>query len=714
MYKYIKIWLPLAAFMWAGILSAAPQKQEIEIIKCDRNAESSFAIFVDENTYDHCREAILAYRDVLQEEGLGTYILSAAWQSPDQVKAQILKMASRKPSLEGVVFIGEVPIVKVGGAQHMTTAFKMNEKRFPKEESWVTTDRFYDDFDLSFDYVEQDTTDANIFYYRLNEQGAQHLASDIYSARMIVPEMMGDSYEILNQYLAEVVAAHRENNVLDVVSFYAGSGYNSDCLTLWRQKSLVWRESFPAAFEKASHNRFFNYRQGTDVKHKLFNEIQRTDVDYFQFSEHGAEDTQYITNTPIGTSLESDLQILKQILRHYYEDYKGTTDEEAFLQECEKEFGMPRTIFSDEDMKAQKIADSLEMAESNIVLSEIVPLKSAPRFVVFNACYNGSFHQKEGYVAGCHVFNGGRTVVAQGNTVNVLQDKWEDDLIGMLSVGVRVGVWQKEIPFLESHLIGDPTYRFTSHNADEEMMAKNLSYNKKPDYWQAQLQSSSPLMRAAAVKRLYAYYLDNNKDMQSFSDEVLKMLQDDSAWTVQREALQVLGKIDNDNRIKAVAIGMDKLYERVRREAAFLAGEIGDESMMKSLQYIVDSCDEVTRVQMAAESSMAVMQEGNKRYTQTVAGMMDTSLTDAKRIMEIRTLRNSHLHYAVDSFLTILNDTEESEELRVVLCEALGWFDRSVKRPEILAAVEKISKDKSQPEALRKEAIKTQKRLFMK
>ena len=32
--------------------------------------------------------------------------------------------------------------------QHGTTAFKMNEKEFPIEESSVTSDRFYDDLDL--------------------------------------------------------------------------------------------------------------------------------------------------------------------------------------------------------------------------------------------------------------------------------------------------------------------------------------------------------------------------------------------------------------------------------------------------------------------------------------------------------------------------------------------------------------------------------------
>ncbi|MBO8428325.1 MAG: hypothetical protein IAC68_00115 [Bacteroidetes bacterium] len=67
-------------------------------------------------------------------------------------------------------------------------------------------------------------------------------------------------------------------------------------------------------------------------------------------------------------------------------------------------------------------------------------LEPSPRVTIFNACYNGSFHEP-GYVAGYHIFNDGRTVVTQGNTVNVLQDKWAEQLIGLLYMGARIGFW---------------------------------------------------------------------------------------------------------------------------------------------------------------------------------------------------------------------------------------------------------------------------------
>ena len=48
----------------------------------------------------------------------------------------------------------------------------------------------------------------------------------------------------------------------------------------------------------------------------------------------------------------------------------------------------------------------------------------------------------------------------QGNSVNALQDKWPDRYIGLLDCGVRIGQWGRHVHYLETHLIGDPTYRF--------------------------------------------------------------------------------------------------------------------------------------------------------------------------------------------------------------------------------------------------------------
>ena len=108
---------------------------------------------------------VTAFAIIVEADGLSTYIVSGNWKNPDEVKAEIIKLNKRKPVLEGVVFIGDIPVALIRNAQHMTTAFKMNEDEFPFPESSVPSDRFYDDLHLTFDFICQDSVNTSHFYY---------------------------------------------------------------------------------------------------------------------------------------------------------------------------------------------------------------------------------------------------------------------------------------------------------------------------------------------------------------------------------------------------------------------------------------------------------------------------------------------------------------------------------------------------------------------
>ena len=132
---------------------------------------TAFAIVVDQATYDKTAPQIHAYRDVLEADGLSTYILRDNWQTPEQVREQLIalmrKTAKRSP-LEGVVFVGDIPIAMVRNAQHLTTAFKMDEDNFPMIQSSVPSDRYYDCPDLQFELIARDTTDRLLSYFNLS------------------------------------------------------------------------------------------------------------------------------------------------------------------------------------------------------------------------------------------------------------------------------------------------------------------------------------------------------------------------------------------------------------------------------------------------------------------------------------------------------------------------------------------------------------------
>ena len=65
------------------------------------------------------------------------------------------------------------PVVMVRDAQHLTSAFKMDQTAFDRWESSVPSDRFYDDFSLEFAPLERDSIHPGCFYYSLTAESAQ-------------------------------------------------------------------------------------------------------------------------------------------------------------------------------------------------------------------------------------------------------------------------------------------------------------------------------------------------------------------------------------------------------------------------------------------------------------------------------------------------------------------------------------------------------------
>ena len=170
------------AAAWQDMSSAVREKTSAEdevFVPCSRKCRTSFAIIADIETYRECKAEIEAYREVLEDEGLGTYIMAGDWDDPMELRKQIISLSEKKPVLEGIVLVGDIPIAMIREGQHLTTAFKMDEERFPEFESSVASDRFYDDFDLDFELLGQDTTRSDVFYYRLSEKGAQTLRPEI-------------------------------------------------------------------------------------------------------------------------------------------------------------------------------------------------------------------------------------------------------------------------------------------------------------------------------------------------------------------------------------------------------------------------------------------------------------------------------------------------------------------------------------------------------
>lgn len=701
---------------------------------------TSFAIVTDKITYEKTSKAIAQYRNAIENDGLSTYILYADWENPEQLRNELQRLYKSDRTLEGIVLIGDIPVACIRNAQHLTTAFKMNEKKFPFPESSVPSDRFYDDLHLSFDFIAQDSINSSMFYYKLREDSPQKISPTFYSARIKYPEKRGgDKYEAIAVFLEKAAKAKTNpDNPLDYVVSFTGSAYNSECLIAWMDEEKAYRENFPLAWKNCQNFKHYNFRMDAAMKYKLFDELQRREVDLFMFHEHGSPTQQLINNEPEGTSFNSRYNIIRQsIYTSIRNAISKGTPLDTIKNYYQKEYGITEAFFDKLNDKTMEKADSATSADCVIHLQDLKKIETYPKIIMLDACYNGSFHEDD-YVAGYYIFNNGNTLAVQGNTRNVLQDRWTIEMIGLLSHGIRIGQYNSLIYSLEGHLIGDPTVRFApieknSVTTDLTLKVKNNST------WLKLLKSNYADLQMIAMRKL----TDNNYQRERFSKQLLNIYKTSPYNTVRMEAIKLLSRYANADFTEAVNIGIHDSYELIARLSATYAGEIGDPELWTSVLNAYINEGERIRVNYALNSTMnelgyekgleilpKIIEESNrfnpkddleqlteyfKKKQATLERaytiVMDKKSNPDKRINNIRTIRNYNYHYHVDDYLKILADNQENEEVRLNIAEALGWFTYSIKREEIIKKCKNILSTKNLPIALSDEIHQTINRL---
>ena len=723
----------------ASVCVFASQAAKISIERPAQKSATSFAVVIDAATYEKCHAEVAAYRDALQKDGLAVYTISADWTSPEEIRAELAKLYksnSKKMPLEGCVFIGDVPYVSVQNAQHMTTAFKMNEERFPIDEASVTSDRFYDDLNLSFEFIKRDSVDNLRYYYKLSENSAQHLNPSFYSGRIHYPEQMGgDKYEATAKYLRKVVAERERQEKIDYMVTFAGAAYNSDCLVTWMDERVMLEEIFPQ-LSRNDHRALkqLNFRMNNyNMTYKLFAELERDEVDIMLFNEHGSPDKQHISGEGQIDSFNARLEALRYtvysaIRREERKGEKG--DVEGAKAYFKERYHLTDKFFEEyyNPTPSTKDPDDLNLEDLNSHTLN-------PRFVVFNACYNGSYHQP-GYVAGSYIFGDGRTVVAQGNTVNVLQDRWTYEMFGLLTHGVRIGQYNRMVATLEGHIIGDPAFRFAATDKStlaQDMVTKRVVNGKNATYWTALLDAPNADVQALAVRMLA------DGGMMS-AEALLNKYRTCKYATTRMECLKLIMRNGScPESIAAVSEALYDSYEVVRRNAATYAWMLGAEELADEVSDVLINYPESQRVGFILNRAMEMLPEqvamaafdkaaaathypekenieALRKYQLRSQKTKQSEMEDlfnneeklAARISAIRGVRNNTYHEYVPQMIALVNDEAQPAELRVAVVEALGWFVASPRKAEIIAACEAL---KSTDKALMAEAQQTINRL---
>lgn len=707
---------------------------ETIIIKPERKYKTSVAMIVDSVTFYKTKNELILYKKSIENDKLSAYILYDNWKNPDHVKNEIKKLYNLKPQLEGVILIGDIPIPMIRGAQHLTSAFKLDEHNYPWYKSSVPSDRFYEDFDLNFEYLGQDSVYFLYHYYQLTGYSPQKIQKEIYSARIKSTPDDSLKYERLKEYLRKVAKIKTKQNKLDNVIVYTGHGYNSESLISFTDENFILQESFPDAFKVEGRLKKYFYQISKQIKKIILEELENPQVDLTIFHAHGEPKAQLISGTLPAKSIDDNIENIKFYLRSKLRAaIKDEKSIEATKEYFKKSFDITDNWFEgafDEKIKAQ---DSITISDMEININDIKNIYPKSELIIFDECFNGSFHLQE-YISGAYIFNDGETVTAIANTVNVLQDLFINELIGLLSRNWRVGEWHLLNPYLESHIIGDPTHRFYSNDSEIDFIT--FINNNDLGFWRKKIKHRDPIIRTLSCLKLYML---RAKD---FSNDLLKIYENDPSPNVRLMALKILASIQDKNLDKLLIKSINDPNELIRRFSVLLMGYMGKDNFLpiivnaafndesdrvrynaKNVLELNNRINQIEIIKASIDSILNIKSKYNynknlfyvripdqKRQKEIFEAVLSSEIPLKKKINELKTFRKYIYSSAIEDLINLSTDTNQLPEIRIIAIECLGWFYFNNEKEKITATLE-IQFKNEQNDRIKDEILKTLKRL---
>lgn len=681
------------------------------------SSKRTVAVVVDQVTYEKIATEVDAYVAAITNSSREGVLVVDKWFNPDSIKAELFSMYKNN-NLEGAVFIGDIPIPMVRDAQHMTTAFKMDQKR-RMDWSSVPSDRFYDDFDLTFDFIKQDENQKLFFYYSLRADSPQQITCDIYSARIKAPE--GENkYKLVADYLVKAAEAHKNCEAMDKVFHFAGHGYNSDSMNARIDEAVALTEHFQFLNNNTAKLDYIDFTYDNSVKPRLMGALADNTLDLAILHHHGGDDAQYLNGAARYNDPQGWIKLVRNYLRGKVRDAKNQAETKMRFK---KSFDVPMSWMDDANNPERVLEDSLYAAAKDLTIPDFEGYSSNAKMIIIDACFNGSFCNDD-YLACHYLFNPGNTIVVKANSVNTLQDTWTTELVGLLNWGACAGNWAKGQMTLESHLYGDPTFAFAAQNT--EALGKNVDVNaimfdKKNDmnYWKGVLKNSAADELMCDMKSLAIKMLQLNGAISS--KELLDIQKNSNSRVVRLAAFNANRKIADANLPEAIIMGLDDTYELLQRLSAQYAGKNNSNDLIPALvkswmdpltpgrvvfqiQGNTSGFDGAMFVEELKKANaekpywggeeafarmLRIVERNDKDMNDEIAAVKDgsMSLKDLKGFAKYR--RNRFEPQAVESLVHIMN-TATDKELRSIAADAFGWYVYSSAKSQVLAECEKL------------------------
>ena len=703
---------------------------------CTKQVTPGFAIVIDPKSYSEAQAEIDQYQKTVESRGLKPILVVDNWGIPDSIRAELIRLYNSKQNpIEGCVFIGDIPIPRTREAQHMTTAFKMDQDGdFDRQEYTVASDRYYDSFDLKWDFIDRDQDRPEYFYYRLRADGAQTLQPTIYSAR-IMPRSndLGNKYDKLRRYMQRVNNADKENQPLDKMFYFSGYGYVSESVDARIDEKAEHYDQFPWMKKQQAAITYLDWKRDAFVKERVCTELQEPSYDWAVMHHHGSPDIEHLSDMPVGADFYEAVDWLHEyILSQVAKGKAKGRDMNTIKNSINNAFGY---TFGNDWFEGEASIDFED--ERNLSYKDFATFHPQVRMVTLDGCYNGSFHQDESIQEGYLFGEGNGTIVVMGNTVNVLQNKWVMHYMGLMGLGMRAGNMAKYQAYLEAHVFGDPTFAFTPAE-DCGFDVNDAILNGTTAFWKKQLDSKYPAVQVMAMEKLAT-------SSENCSDLIFNKFKTSESGLVRTAALEELKRYRDDNYVNAIVLGLNDAHEICQRLAVVQAGDCGDSRVIKPLvelycrnvlpervEYqitgaiqILDSAQvmkafdeyfptltQYSNKETEYKKKRAALQRTCTRMLNTVEETFfdDPEADEYDRKMAIRTTRNYNYHILVPRELKYL-ENPDNVELQTIMWEALGWYETSYQAPAIAELAKKVSEDDRFDAKVREEALKTYNRV---
>ena len=684
---------------------------------------ASVAVVIDQDCYSQTKDAVNEYVDAMELDGKTGILLIDEWGVPDSIRVR-LETLHREKALEGAVLIGDIPVPMIRDAQHLSSAFKMDQKRDWKESS-IPSDRYYDDFHLQFNFLSRDKDRKDFFYYSLAPESPQQIRSDIYTAR-IKPAQGQDKYKAIADFLRKAVrtkkaaieAAGRGTNGLalaepDRVMFFAGHGYNSESMVSRMNEYKALHEQIPSVNKPGGKVDFINFDFDKSVKTRLLSALGDEDLDVALLHHHGYNDMQLLNGSPYESTPDGWLALARNYFR---EKMRSSRNPEATRKDFIKRFGIPGEWLDEASDPELIIKDSLYDRSMDIYTDDIDRYDIKARFVLFDACFNGAFTEAD-YVVPHYLFGeANNTVAALAHSVNTLQDVWTDELVGLFDEGVCAGNIFKHVWSLENHLFGDPTFHF---GAVSDLDRKVSMKEEKAGIWRKLLKSEST---PCDVKCLAVRVLTRNGNITG--EELLDLQRNSGSGIVRLAAFNGNVELAGNCLTEAISLGLDDSYELLQRLSARYAGYNQSPELDEQIVRLYVDPLTPTRVMFQLKAPLVDIETGKatelvRRYghwkgdegldslidylevcgkslSADLANLESDSPNARNARLFIRSQRNQCRADILDALQTFFAKTDDPA-IKLQIAELLGWYRYSYAREKALGICRSLHSAESDP-----------------